>query len=300
MPRAIWKGSISFGLVNAPVAMYAAISERNLHFHLVHKTDMAPIGYQKTCKRHKKPVPDKEIARAFDLKGKTVLLDDRDFEAARAEGYHAITVLDFVPLDQIDPIYFERTFFLGPADEGAEHVYALLAKALEKSELAAVCSYIFHQREHLGCLRSRDGVLLLEKLYFADEVRPHKEHRPGGQRIDRRELQMAQDLIDRMAGDFDIGRYKDRYRQQLMGVIRKKARGQKIEVPDAPKAETAPDLMEALRASLEGAGGAGRTRASGSKKAPSLEQLRRRAAKAGIEGRSKMRRAELERALEAA
>jgi DNA end-binding protein Ku len=300
MPRAIWKGSISFGLVNAPVAMYAAISERNLHFHLVHKTDMAPIGYQKTCKRHKKPVPDKEIARAFDLKGKTVLLDDRDFEAARAEGYHAITVLDFVPLDQIDPIYFERTFFLGPADEGAEHVYALLAKALEKSELAAVCSYIFHQREHLGCLRSRDGVLLLEKLYFADEVRPHKEHRPGGQRIDRRELQMAQDLIDRMAGDFDIGRYKDRYRQQLMGVIRKKARGQKIEVPEAPKAETAPDLMEALRASLEGAGGAGRTRASGSKKAPSLEQLRRRAAKAGIEGRSKMRRAELERALEAA
>jgi DNA end-binding protein Ku len=300
MPRAIWKGSISFGLVNAPVAMYAAISERNLHFHLVHKTDMAPIGYQKTCKRHKKPVPDKEIARAFDLKGKTVLLDDRDFEAARAEGYHAITVLDFVPLDQIDPIYFERTFFLGPADEGAEHVYALLAKALEKSELAAVCSYIFHQREHLGCLRSRDGVLLLEKLYFADEVRPHKEHRPGGQRIDRRELQMAQDLIDRMAGDFDIGRYKDRYRQQLMGVIRKKARGQKIEVPEAPKAETAPDLLEALRASLEGAGGAGRTRASGSKKAPSLEQLRRRAAKAGIEGRSKMRRAELERALEAA
>jgi DNA end-binding protein Ku len=300
MPRAIWKGSISFGLVNAPVAMYAAISERNLHFHLVHKTDMAPIGYQKTCKRHKKPVPDKEIARAFDLKGKTVLLDDRDFEAARAEGYHAITVLDFVPLDQIDPIYFERTFFLGPADEGAEHVYALLAKAVEKSELAAVCSYIFHQREHLGCLRSRDGVLLLEKLYFADEVRPHKEHRPGGQRIDRRELQMAQDLIDRMAGDFDIGRYKDRYRQQLMGVIRKKARGQKIEVPEAPKAETAPDLMEALRASLEGAGGAGRTRASGSKKAPSLEQLRRRAAKAGIEGRSKMRRAELERALEAA
>ena len=300
MPRAIWKGSISFGLVNAPVAMYAAISERNLHFHLVHKTDMAPIGYQKTCKRHKKPVPDREIARAFDLKGKTVLMEDKDFEAARAEGYHAITVLDFVPLEQIDPIYYERTFFLGPADEGAEHVYALLAKALEESELAAICSYIFHQREHLGCLRSRDGVLLLEKLYFADEVRSHKEHKPGGQRIDRRELKMARDLIDRMAGDFDIGRYKDRYRQQLMGVIRKKARGQKIEVPEAPRAETAPDLMEALRASLEGASGSRRKGGSGSRKAPTLEQLRRRAAKAGIEGRSKMSRAELERALEAA
>jgi DNA end-binding protein Ku len=299
MPRAIWKGSISFGLVNAPVAMYAAVSERTLHFHLVHKTDMAPIGYEKTCKRHKKPVPDKEIARAFDLKGKTVLLDDSDFEAARTEGYHAITVLDFVPLDQIDPIYFERTYFLGPADEGAEHVYALLAKALEQSGLAAVCSYVFHQREHLGCLRSRDGVLLLEKLYFADEVRSHKEHRPGGQRIDRRELQMAQDLIDRMAGDFDISRYKDRYRQQLMGVIRKKARGQRIEVPDAPKTEAAPDLMEALRASLDGTGGS-RGKGGGSKKAPTLEELRRRAAKAGIEGRSKMGRAELERELAAA
>jgi DNA end-binding protein Ku len=298
MPRAIWKGSISFGLVNAPVAMYAAISERTLHFHLVHKPDMAPIGYEKVCKRHKKAVPDKEIARAFDLKGKTVLMEDKDFEAARAEGYHAITVLDFVPLDQIDPIYFERTFFLGPADEGAGHVYALLAKALETSELAAVCSYIFHQREHLGCLRSRDGVLLLEKLYFADEVRSHKEHKPAGQRIDRRELQMAQDLIDRMAGDFDIGRYKDRYRQQLMGVIRKKARGGTIEVPETPTAKTAPDLMEALRASLEGAGSARRKTAS--KKAPTLEELRRRAAKAGIEGRSKMGRAELERALAAA
>jgi DNA end-binding protein Ku len=298
MPRAIWKGSISFGLVNAPVAMYAAISERTLHFHLIHKPDRAPIGYEKVCKRHKTAVPDKEIARAFDLKGKTVLLDDSDFEAARADGYHAITVLDFVPLDQIDPIYFERTFFLGPADESAEHVYALLAKALEQSDLAAVCSYIFHQREHLGCLRSRDGVLLLEKLYFADEVRSHKDHKPGGQRIDRRELQMARDLIDRMAGDFDIGQYKDRYRQQLMGVIRKKARGQKIEVPETPKAETAPDLMEALRASLEGAGKSGGKRSS--KKAPTLEELRRRAAKAGIEGRSKMGRAELERALAAA
>jgi DNA end-binding protein Ku len=299
MPRAIWKGSISFGLVNAPVAMYAAISERTLHFHLVHRTDMAPIGYEKTCKRHKKPVPDREIARAFDLEGKTVLLEDSDFEAARADGYHAITVLDFAPLDQIDPIYFERTYFLGPADEGAEHVYALLAKALEQSGLAAVCSYIFHQREHLGCLRSRDGVLLLEKLYFADEVRSHKEHRPSGQRVDRRELQMAQDLIDRMAGDFDISRYKDRYRRQLMGLIRKKARGQRIEVPEPPRAETAPDLMEALRASLEGAGDS-RRKGGGPKKAPTLEELRRRAAKAGIEGRSKMGRAELEQALAAA
>jgi DNA end-binding protein Ku len=299
MPRAIWKGSISFGLVNAPVAMYAAISEQDLHFHLVHTKDMAGIGYQKVCKREDKPVPDDEIARAFDLDGKLVIMEDEDFEAARAEGYHAITVQDFVPLEQIDPVYFERTFYLAPAEDGAGHVYALLAKAMDDAGLAAICSYIFHQREQLGCLRSRDGVLLLEKLYFADEVRSHKEHRPSGQRVDRRELQMAQDLIDRMAGDFDISRYKDRYRRQLMGVIRKKARGQRIDVPEPPRAETAPDLMEALRASLEGAGDS-RRKGGGPKKAPTLEELRRRAAKAGIEGRSKMGRAELEQALAAA
>jgi DNA end-binding protein Ku len=305
VPRAIWKGSISFGLVNAPVAMYAAISERNLHFHLVHTKDMAPIGYQKTCKRHKRRVPDKEIARAYDLNGKTVLLEDRDFEAARADGYHAITVLDFVPHDQIDPVYFERTFYLGPADEGAEHVYALLARALETSGLSAICSYIFHQREQLGCVRSRDGVLLLEKLYFGDEVRPHREHRPRGQRIDRRELQMAQVLIDRMAGDFDIGRYRDRYRQQLMAVIRKKARGQEVTVPETPEPERAPDLMDALRASLDEARAGRRTTAWGrsrasDRKRPTIGELRKRAAQAGVEGRSKMGRAELERALRAA
>jgi DNA end-binding protein Ku len=260
MPRSIWKGSISFGLVNAPVAMYAAIDAQDLHFHLVHTKDMSAIGYQKVCKREDKPVPDDEIARSFDLKGKTVLLDDEDFEAARADGYHAITVLDFVPYDQIDPVYFEHTFYLAPAEEAAGHVYALLAKAMDEAGLSAICSYIFHQREQLGCLRSRDGVLLLEKLHFADEVRPHKEHRPKGERVARQELEMARDLIGRMAGDFDITRYKDTYRNQLMSIIRKKAKGQKITVPKASQREEAPDLMAALQKSLEDAG---RRRSSG-------------------------------------
>ena len=139
MPRSIWKGSISFGLVNAPVAMYAAISEQDLHFHLVHTSDMSPIGYQKVCKKEDKPVPEDEIARSFDLNGKTVLLDDEDFQAARAEGYHTITVLDFVPYEQIDPVYFERTFYLAPAEDTAGHVYALLARAMDEAGLAALC-----------------------------------------------------------------------------------------------------------------------------------------------------------------
>jgi DNA end-binding protein Ku len=323
MPRAIWKGSISFGLVNAPVAMYAAISEQDLHFHLVHTKDMAGIGYQKVCKREDKPVPDDEIARAFDLDGKLVIMEDEDFEAARAEGYHAITVQDFVPLEQIDPVYFERTFYLAPAEDGAGHVYALLAKAMDDAGLAAICSYIFHQREQLGCLRSRDGVLLLEKLYFADEVRPHEEHRPAGERVARQELEMARDLIDRMAGDFDVAKYRDTYRDALMRVIRKKAKGQKVTAPAAPEREHAPDLMSALQASLEAASGrraaarsakGGDPPSAGGPRGPgrraggggrrngeladlSVEELRKRAAKAGVEGRSKMTRRQLEQAL---
>ena len=326
MPRAIWKGSISFGLVNAPVAMYAAISEQDLHFHLVHTKDMSGIGYQKVCKKEDAPVPDDEIARAFDLDGKLVIMEDEDFEAARVESYHAITVQDFVPLEQIDPVYFERTFYLGPADEGAGHVYALLARAMDEAGLAAICSYIFHQREQLGCLRSRDGVLLLEKLYFADEVRPHTEHRPSGERVARQELEMARDLIDRMAGDFDIKRYKDTYRDALMGVIRKKARGKKVTVPEAPKREEATDIMAALQASLDAAAGrrasgkrgsngggrrsggsssGGRRRSGGTSNGRAakdlddltLDELRKSAARAGIDGRSKMSRQQLAKAL---
>ena len=168
MPRAIWRGSISFGLVNVPVRMYAAISEEDLHFHMMHAKDESPIGYQKVCKKEHRPVPDDEIVRAYELDdGSMVVLDEQDFEAAKADGYHAITVLDFVPYDEIDPIYFERTFYLGPQDDGAStHVYTLLVKAIEDAGLAGICSYIFHNREQLGCLRVRDGVLVLEKMYF--------------------------------------------------------------------------------------------------------------------------------------
>ncbi|MDX6647605.1 MAG: end-binding protein Ku, partial [Miltoncostaeaceae bacterium] len=167
MPRAIWSGSIAFGLVNAPVRMYAAIHEETIHFNLVHTADKAPIGYEKICKAEGKPVPDEEIARAYPLgDDDLVLLDDEDFAAAEAESYRTIEILDFVPYEQIDPIYFERTYYLGP-DKGAESVYLLLTAAMERTELAAVGRYVFHARERLGLLRVRDGVITLERMYFA-------------------------------------------------------------------------------------------------------------------------------------
>ncbi len=234
--------------------MYPAIDEQDLSFHLVHEKDSSPIGYQKICKAEGKPVPDDEIVKAYELSnGKYVEMADEDFEAAEENGYRSLTLLDFVPYEQIDPIYFERTYYLGP-EEGAERAYVLLARALEESGLAAVARYVFRNRQQLGCVRVRDGVLTLEKMYLADEIRPMKGIAPTGVRVEKQELQMARDLIDRLAGDFDPGKYEDVYRKTLLAVIRAKGRGKEIQPVPTEEAEAPADLTEALRESLEASG----------------------------------------------
>ncbi len=195
MPRAIWSGSISFGLVNVPVRMYSAIEEKDLHFHYVHEKDASRIGYEKVCKEEGKPVPDSEIVKAFEYeKGEYVYMTDEDFQAAQAENLKTIDIRDFVPYEEIDPIYFERTYYLGPQD-GAEKVYALLQRALSDCGLAAIAVYVMRDRQHLGCLRVRDGVIALEKMFFADEIRPTEEIAPGEAEVDGKELAMAASSI---------------------------------------------------------------------------------------------------------
>ena len=177
-PRAVWTGSISFGLVNAPVRMYTAISEKDLRFNLIHEPDNGRIGYVKTCKVDGKEVPSDEIVKAYEVsKGEYVTLTDEDFDAARVEGGHSITIHDFVPAEQIDPIYFERTYYLGPEEGAGEAIYALLAQAMAESGLAAVATYVRSDRENLACLRVRDGVITLERMFFDDEVRSIDGHR---------------------------------------------------------------------------------------------------------------------------
>jgi DNA end-binding protein Ku len=253
MPRAIWSGAISFGLVNVPVRMYSAIDEQDIHFHYVHEKDGSRIGYEKICKKEDKPVPDEEIVKAYEYaKGKYVYMTDEDFEAAAVEGFKTIDITDFVPRDEIDPIYFERTYYLGPQD-GAEKVYALLRRALEEAGLAGIAKYVMREKQHLGALRVHDGVIALEKMYFADEIRPSDEIAPGSVRVDKRELDMALQLIDRFSGTFKPEKYEDTYREQLLAVIDAKRKGKEVHVEAAPKAEEPADLMEALRASLDAA-----------------------------------------------
>jgi DNA end-binding protein Ku len=255
MPRAIWSGTISFGLVNVPVRMYSAIEEKKLHFHYLHTKDDSPIGYDKVCKAEGKSVPDKEISKAFEVsKGKYVYLDDEDFEAARVEGYKTMEISDFVPYEQIDPIYFEKTFYLGPQD-GAEKVYSLLVRAMETSELVALGTYIMRDREHLGCLRVRDGALQLEKMFFADEIRDVKEIKPKKVTVGKAELEMAQELIDRFTGKFKPEKYKDTYTAALKKVVRAKQQGKEVHAaPEEAEEAEVTDLMEALKASISNAG----------------------------------------------
>ena len=173
--RAIWSGAISFGLVNVPIRMYSAIDEKDLRFHLLHVKDGSRIGYEKICKDEGERVPDDEITTAYEIvKGEYVYLDDDDF--ARAEGPlgRTIDLVDFVPYGEIDPIYFDRSYYLGPA-EGAEKVYALLVTAMKNADLAGIATYVMRKKQHLGCLRVRDNVLTLSKMFFADEVRPTDE-----------------------------------------------------------------------------------------------------------------------------
>jgi DNA end-binding protein Ku len=308
MPRALWTGSITFGLVNVPVRLYSAVSEHKLQFHFVHRKDDSPIGYQKICKLEEKPVPDKEIVKAFEYrKDEYVYMTDEDFQAARVEGYKTIDITDFVAYEQIDPIYFAHTYYLGPQD-GSEKVYSLLVQAMERSELAAIAKFVMRDRQYLGALRVREGTITLEQLYFADEIRPVEDVRPKRQRVAKGELEMAQQLIDAFAGDWEPEKYGDTYRDALCAVIEAKRKGKEVHVAAEPEEERPTDLLEALRASVEASKRGERRPARGSSNGASRDELEelpkseleKRAREADIEGRSKMSKEELVEALRAA
>jgi DNA end-binding protein Ku len=315
MARPIWSGSISFGLVNVPVRVYSAVSEHKLHFHFVHEKDNSPIGYQKICKKEEKPVPDSEVVKAFEFeKGEYVFMEDEDFAAAKVEGYKSIDITDFVPYADIDPIFFAKTYYIGP-DRGAEKVYSLLVRAMEDSALAGIAKFVMRDKQHLGALRVRDGVITLEQLYFADEIRPIDEIKASKARVSKEELQMAQSLVESWTTDWKPEKYKDTYRNELCAVIRAKRKGKDVHHAAEVEEEQPVDLLQALRESIDrSTGGRGRARIEGSSRRRagsrtngrrdlsglSKSDLDKRAKAANIEGRSKMTKAELIRALEKA
>ena len=251
MPRAIWTGAISFGLVNVPVRMYSAIDEHKLHFNYIHEKDGSRIGYEKVCKTEGKPVPDDEIVKAFEFeRGEYVFMEDEDFKAAKVEGYKTIDIVDFVPYEDIDPIYFAHTYYVGP-DPGAEKTYSLLVKAMEGSDLAGIAKFVMRDRQNLGALRIRDGVITLEQLHYADEIRDVEDIKSTRSRVSAEELKMAERLIESFTTDWKPEKYKDTYRDELCAIIRAKRKGKEVHAAPEVEEEAPTDLLTALRESVE-------------------------------------------------
>jgi DNA end-binding protein Ku len=285
------------------VRMYSAVEEHTLHFNFVHAPDGSRIGYEKICKAEDKPVPDDEIVKAFEYeKGEWVYMTEEDFEAAAAENHRTIDIRAFVPFEDIDPIYFERTYYLGPEENG-ERVYALLSRAMDDSGLAGVAKWVMRDRQNLGLLRVRDGVIALERMHFADEIRATEGIAPGDVKLDKSELEMAAQLIEQYSGEFKPEEYRDTYRDALCEIIKAKRRGEEVRVEAEPEPEAPTDLMAALRASVEAARGRRRAPAPNGNKeleGKSKEELYELAKKADIPGRSEMSKEQLVEALRAA
>ncbi|MDI6893346.1 MAG: Ku protein [Bacillota bacterium] len=251
--RSLWKGSISFGLVNIPVRLYAATEDRDVHFHLLHRECRTPIRYQRFCPTCGETVPADEIVRAYEWQRDVyVPVEEEELERLPPAAGHAIRILDFVSLTDIDPIYFDRPYYLEPMD-GAERSYALLRRAMRESDRVAVAQVAFRQKEHLSLVRVYGGrVLVLETMHYPDEVRDPSPLRGAEQEmeVDPRELELAHTLIERLTVSFDPGKYRDRYREALLELVARKAQGQKWELPRPQEPVGVESLLEALRESV--------------------------------------------------
>ncbi|MGN6216820.1 MAG: Ku protein [Solirubrobacterales bacterium] len=256
MARAIWSGTVSFGLLNVPVRMYSAVARRSIALREIRESDSARIKHRRFAEGTDEEVSYENIVKAYELSpGQYVPLSKDEMAALAPEKTRAIDVQDFVDIEEIDPMYFDSPYYLGPA-EGAEKAYSLLAAAMESSGKAAIARFVFRNKEHLAAIRASDGVLTLTTMRFHDEVVPPAElddalpdKKP---KVAKREREMAEQLIDSLSTDFDADRYRDEYREQLLALIERKAEGKEIVAPEAeaPKETKAPDLMAALEESI--------------------------------------------------
>ena len=256
--RSIWKGSVSFGLVNIGVKMYSATEERDVSFHQVRRSDGSRIRYRRVAEADGAEVAYADIAKGYALpSGEIVVLTDQDFADLPLASTRVVDVVQFVPLEQIDPIYYGKSYYLEP-EQPAVKAYVLLREALESSGMVGLVKVAIRSREQLAVLRVRDGVIVLETMIWPDEVRtPDFAFLDEDITVRPQERKMAESLVSSMVGDFDPEDYSDEYRQALQSVIDAKVAGREVvESPDAPDTSgggTVVDLMAALRASVEAA-----------------------------------------------
>jgi len=285
MPRALWKGSVTFGLVNIPVELHTAVRDHRPHFRMLHAKDKSPVRFERVCIRDGHPVAWEDLVKGYEYeKGRFVVLTKDDFRAAAVEKTRTVDIVDFVKADEIDDRFFETPYFLVPS-KGGERAYALLREALRESERIGIAKFILRDAQHLAAVEVIENAIVLTVMRFADElVEPSQFEFPAAAGFRKPELDMAKALVNSLAAEWDPAKYTDQYRENLMKIIKGKLKGREValEAPEEPRQAEVVDLMERLRRSLAQSGG---TRGKGGHAEP-RSRAAHRPAKRGTKKRS--------------
>jgi len=247
----MWKGSISFGLVNIPIKMFAATEDKDIRFRYIHSKCKTPIRYEKVCPACNKEIEQDDIVRGYEYEpGQFVVIDDKDIEALKSSTGKAIEILDFVDLKEIDPIYFSKSYYLSPQDTGGK-AYHLLREAMSRSGRIAIARITIREKQSLAVLRVYKNLMVLETIFYPDEVRDIAQvpDIPEKVELDEKELKMAEQLISNLTTAFEPDKYSDEYRRELRELINRKIEGNEVIIPEAPQRNVI-DLMQALQESL--------------------------------------------------
>lgn len=248
----VWKGSISFGLVNIPVRLFTATEEKSVRFRQLHDECHTPIRYSRTCPSCERELDKDEIVKGYELeKGRFVVVSDEELNAIKPESQKTIDIVDFVELANIDPVYFNKTYYLSPQETG-ERAYSLLRQAMFDTNKIGIAQFTLRSKQSLAAVRVFDEALVLETIFYPDEVRAVGEvpGLPKQATLPEKELTMAQELIAQLATPFEPDKYEDEYRRSVLDLIQQKATGKEVKEAPAEKPHKVVDLMEALQASL--------------------------------------------------
>ncbi len=266
--RPMWKGAISFGLVNIPVRLFAATEQKDVKFRYLHEPCLTPLEYHKVCPHCGRKVPPEEIVKGYEYeRGRFVVISDSELERIPTDTTRSITILDFIRQDELDPIYYDRSYYLGPGEAG-EKAFLLLHRAMEEAGMVAIAQVVLRSRQALAVIRCYGETLALETMFYPDEIRGLEEMPPWSREaeLSDQEIKMARELITHLTAPFEPAKYDNRYRKALLAIIEAKIAGQEIvETPAASKAEVV-DLVEALKASLTVTGGSDAEKAKRPKK----------------------------------
>src|SRR4051812_47909498 len=259
MARALWKGSISFGLVNIPIELHTAVRDHRPKFRMLHAEDKSPVKYERVCIRDGHAVAWQDLVKGYEFeKGHFVVLTKEDFQAAAVEKTRTVDIIDFVKADEIDDRFFETPYYLVPA-KGGERAYALLREAIRDSGRIGIAKFILREAQHLAAVEAIQDALVLSVMRFADELVDAQQFElPSAHGVRKPELDMAKALVNSLAAEWDPAKYTDQYRENLMRIIQGKMKGQDVELEPAsePRQAEVVDLMERLRRSLAQGGGA--------------------------------------------